>query len=110
MADRPQPKFSTNEYFGLDCASEIRHEYLDGGVFAMSGSTGLHAIPTAELARQIGNALEGRPCVVTTSDLKLEAVRGDAYFSPDVMVTCGSFQTMGPYPQIAKVSSDRHSA
>ena len=92
MAAPTPAKITPAEYLEFDRNSEIRHEYIDGRMVAMSGGTGVHSILSTELARHVGNALEGRPCAVTTSDLKLEAVPGEAYFYPDVMVTCGSLQ------------------
>ena len=92
MAAPATSRITPAEYLERDRAAEIRHEYIDGRMVAMSGGTGFHAILSSEVNRHLGNALEGRPCAVTTSDLKLEAVPGEAYFYPDVMVTCGSLQ------------------
>jgi Uma2 family endonuclease len=40
----PIPIFSVTEYLEAESRSEVRHEYLDGQVFAMAGGSKAHNI------------------------------------------------------------------
>jgi Uma2 family endonuclease len=86
------------EYLAFDAASETKHEYVNGEVYAMSGSTPEHARLQSRLSRLLGNALEGKPCEVYSSDLRIliEATGRATY--PDVTVVCGQLQTQRMIP------------
>jgi Uma2 family endonuclease len=53
--------FDFASYLELEDESPIKHEFLDGQVWAMAGGSPAHAALIATLARLIGNQLEGRP-------------------------------------------------
>jgi Uma2 family endonuclease len=54
----------------LEADSRIRHEFWDGGVFAMAQGAPEHAAITANVGRLLGNALQNRPCTVYSPDLR----------------------------------------
>ena len=55
----------------------------------MSGGSYRHAVIIARLSRALGNALAGRPCGVTSSDVRV-CVAGDGLYTyPDIVVVCG---------------------
>src|SRR5712691_7316818 len=58
------------EYLEVEAISEIRHEFLDGDVWAMSGGTPEHSALAAAMLGELRNALGGKPCRVFTSDLR----------------------------------------
>src|SRR5690348_15226895 len=89
MSAQPHPRLTPEEYLELDRASEIRNEYYDGRMYAMSGGTHLHGIIILNLGRRVAEALEGRPCFVTASDVRVQVERGGLYTYPDVVVVCG---------------------
>ncbi|MEI7839677.1 MAG: Uma2 family endonuclease [Methylococcaceae bacterium] len=78
---------SEQDYLEGEKISEIKHEYIDGNVYAMAGASKNHQRIIANLARHLGNYLNSSPCEVFFSDIK---VRVDAkkYFYPDVIVVC----------------------
>ena len=92
MAASPQPQLSPAEYFALDEASELPVEYADGVALAMSGGTLNHSFLIAASARELSNALRGKPCNVSVSTLRLQIPGGTAYLYPDAMVICGGAQ------------------
>jgi hypothetical protein len=49
------------EYLAFDAASETKHEYVNGEVYAISGGTPKHARLQGRLIRLLGNALQGKP-------------------------------------------------
>jgi Uma2 family endonuclease len=91
-AEASQLRMTHTEYCALEREAELKHEYLAGEVFAMTGGTLEHSRLQAQLVRMIGNALEGGPCRVLTSDgrVRIEIVDADVY--PDISVVCGEPQ------------------
>jgi Uma2 family endonuclease len=77
---------SKQDYLAGELLSDIKHEYIDGRVFAMAGVSKNHDRITINIARQFGNHLENTPCDVFSSDVKVKAAGN--FFYPDVMVVC----------------------
>lgn len=76
------------EYLEFEANSPIRHEYVAGEVFAMSGATTRHNIIIANLLQGLRAAAKRRGCRVYFVDLKLRAAPDRIYY-PDLMVACG---------------------
>ena len=88
MAASPQTRVTPEEYLERDRAAEFRSEYYAGRIYAMSGGTWSHARIISNLNRRLANALEGRSCVVCSSDMRVQ-VAADFYTYPDVLIVCG---------------------
>ncbi len=85
------PDFLTvEEYFALEERTSTRHEYVDGAVYAMSGTSRAHNLIVGELACAFKIHLRGGPCQVFSESLKvhLQTGRKQTYYYPDVMVAC----------------------
>ena len=68
----PDPPFMTLEdFFKFEEHSKIRHEYVDGAVFAMSGASVAHERIRHRLVMAFGNHLIGGPCQVFSSGMQL---------------------------------------
>jgi len=89
----PVSSLSPAEYLAIDRASEFRHEYADGHMYAKSGGTSTHSFLIASVAAELKLALRGRGCPVSVTLLRLQIANGDAYFYPDAMV----FSERPPY-------------
>jgi Uma2 family endonuclease len=89
MSAQPQPRLTPEEYLELDRASQVRSEYYDGRMYAMAGGTHDHGIIVFETAHQIANAIEGRPCLVTVENVRVQVAPDGLYTYPDVVVVCG---------------------
>jgi Uma2 family endonuclease len=79
------------EYLALEEESQIRHEYLDGEIYAMAGGTPDHAALTAAVLRIIGSQLP-RGCRAFTSDLRVRVSSTGLTTYPDGTVVCGGTQ------------------
>jgi Uma2 family endonuclease len=91
--DQPQKRrYTVSEYFAIDAASDMRHEYRDGEIIAMAGGTAAHSLIKTNIIRSLGNRLEKGPCLVYESDLRVKAYRMERYVYPDVFVVCGKDQ------------------
>jgi Uma2 family endonuclease len=81
------------EYLEAEVTSDVRHEFLNGEVWAMAGGSPEHAALAAALIRELGTSLRGTPCRVYTSDLRIRILATGLSTYPDVTVVCGDVQT-----------------
>ena len=72
----------------MDRAAEIRSEYLDGEMIAMSGGSMWHSALQVNLIAELLAALRGSDCRPYTSDFRVRVSRR-MYAYPDVSVVCG---------------------
>ncbi|TAN71416.1 MAG: Uma2 family endonuclease [Methylobacter sp.] len=77
---------SEEDYLAGELISEIKHEYVDGYVYAMAGASRNHERIAGNIYREFGNHLKNKPCEPFSSDLKIKV--GSRFFYPDVMVVC----------------------
>lgn len=89
MVSQPHFRFTPEEYLTFERRSEIKHEYLQGEVFAMAGASYEHNQITANVARALGVQLGDRPCDVLTNDMRVSVPDTDMFTYPDVVVVCG---------------------
>lgn len=78
------------EYLEFEEQSRIRHEYVAGEIFAMSGVTKRHNRIAGRLYLALANHIKGGPCEAYISDVKvkLRVNRDTHVYYPDVMVVC----------------------
>jgi Uma2 family endonuclease len=79
---------SHDDYLHAEQSSESKHEYLAGEIWAMVGASDAHVTIALNLAAILKQHLKGSPCRSYISDMKLRVEQADAYFYPDVMVSC----------------------
>ena len=84
-----KPHVTVEEYLELERAAECKSEYFAGEIFAMAGGTPEHSWISANTIRELGNALEGRPCVAFDGNLRVEIPDTGLYTYPDISVVCG---------------------
>src|SRR5262245_50639784 len=82
-------RMTAEEYLAFERASEQKHEYADGEIFAMSGGTYEHGLIAGNVLGELRGALLERPCTVQGSDVRVKAVATKRYLYPDVSVVCG---------------------
>jgi Uma2 family endonuclease len=83
-------RYSFADYVALERASNVKHEHLDGQIYAMAGGTPEHAALVATVSGLLFAQLRGKPCRVYSSDLRVRA--SDLTTYPDVTVVCGPVQ------------------
>lgn len=76
------------EYLKFEEESPIKHEYIDGQVYAMSGTTDTHNTIAGNLFTLIRNHLRGTNCRVYFADVKAQIERRNRFYYPDLLVTC----------------------
>jgi len=84
---RRDPLVTVEEYLALEESSVIRHEYVDGHLFALAGSSQNHNEIVLNVAERFRAAARGIHCRVRAMEVML-SVTSSRYYYPDVMVTC----------------------
>jgi Uma2 family endonuclease len=79
---------SPDDYLRMEAQSPLRHEYVAGGVYAMTGATLRHNVIGGNLFSALRAHLKTSPCRVFMEGVKLHVARDNAYYYPDVMVSC----------------------
>lgn len=79
------------DYLSGELSSEIKHEYIDGEVYAMSGASGNHNRIAGNCFAKLHTHLINTPCEPFMSDMKVKI--DTRYFYPDVMVLCNNQTT-----------------
>ncbi len=85
---RAKTAFTADDYLAWEERNPGKHEYLAGEIFAMVGATDAHVTITMNLAVLLHAHVRGRPCRVYMADMKLRVDTADAFFYPDLLVTC----------------------
>ena len=77
---------TVEEYLAFEEQSLIRHEYVDGAIYAMSGASKNHARLSSNIAFRLHAFLEGKVCESYQTEVKVKASYS-RYYYPDVIVT-----------------------
>jgi Uma2 family endonuclease len=77
-----------DEYLIWEAEQPIKHEYIDGEVYAMAGGTLPHNDIAVNLTSALRGALRGTGCKVRMSDAKVRISEKGPYFYPDLVVSC----------------------
>jgi Uma2 family endonuclease len=80
-------RLTPQEYFEWEAQQDLRYEYFDGEVFAMTGGSLPHADIALNVASILREPLRGR-CKVRNSDAKVGITEAGPFVYPDVSVTC----------------------
>ncbi|GAB4352262.1 MAG: Uma2 family endonuclease [Cyanophyceae cyanobacterium] len=75
-------------YLAWEATQPVRHEYLDGEVYAMTGGTLPHNDLAINLTVALRSLLRGTGCKVRMADAKVQLDGGKSYVYPDVVVSC----------------------
>ncbi len=78
---------TAEEYLDGEKISSTKHEYVDGRVFALAGTSDTHNRISVNLIVGLDEASRRKGCELFAADLKL-SIFGERYYYPDLMVTC----------------------
>ena len=78
------------EYLEGEQRSKVRHEFVDGRIYAMAGASLRHNEICGEVYGLLKTHLRGGPCRVFIEAVKVQIAddQGESYYYPDVFVTC----------------------
>lgn len=83
----PDRRVSLDEYLVMEEASPIKHEFVAGEMYAMSGVTLRQNGIALNLVTRLRGAARVRRCTVLATAVKLHVM--DRIYYPDLMVVCG---------------------
>jgi Uma2 family endonuclease len=83
-----KPRYTIAEYLEMELHAAERHEYHYGEILAMSGGSDTHSFVIANVIREFGNQLKGKPCSVAEGNLRVRNRREPRYVYPDASVVC----------------------
>ena len=79
---------SEEEYLRLEAQSPIKHEYVNGEMFAMTGCTLRHNTIAGNMLVALRAHLRDTPCRAFMNDVRVRAAKTNSYYYPDLLVTC----------------------
>jgi len=80
---------SPEDYLVMERVSPVKHEYFDGEIFQMAGTSRNHARISANTSASLVNQFKGRNCQSFQSDLRVKVPKTGLYTYPDVVAGCG---------------------
>lgn len=92
-----KPWYTVDNYLAIERASEERHLYLDGEIYAMAGESHAHGDISTNIVGLLHSQLRGKPCRARTKDTKVRSgptplpgkSMSGLFSYPDVLVICG---------------------
>ncbi len=82
-------RYTFADYLAYEEGANVKHEFLDGEIYAMAGGTPEHAALAAAVTTLIGAQLGDGPCRAFSSDLKVRVLATGLVTYPDLTVICG---------------------
>ena len=94
MSALPQEstRMTEAEYLAFERTSEIKHEYLDGQIYAMTGASQAHNQICFNVGGILYRQLSQKPCQGYPSDMRVKVQATGLYTYPDLSVVCGDSQ------------------
>ncbi|MGH9946981.1 MAG: Uma2 family endonuclease [Pyrinomonadaceae bacterium] len=83
-----KPKISVEDYLEGEKVGEIRHEYIGGEVFAMSGVSKNHNRINRRLLESIQSKLKSSDCETFFVDVKVRVEKLNRFYYPDLVLVC----------------------
>ncbi len=80
-------KTSIEDYLKAEELSPVKHEFVEGEVYAMAGTSDNHNRIVTELAAMLTTTLRDSECEPFIGDIKVQVSRSVVYY-PDLLVTC----------------------
>ncbi|HUB24329.1 MAG TPA: Uma2 family endonuclease [Tepidisphaeraceae bacterium] len=82
-------RYTIAEYLRMEERARERHEFHEGEILAMSGCTYDHDQIKNRLFVAIANALAGKSCRPSSSDMRIRIPSRLSFMYPDMSVVCG---------------------
>ncbi len=84
-------RIAIDAYLAGENDGSLRHEFVDGRIFAMAGASERHNTVKLNIASPLHASIE-EPCRVFDGDMKLRVDQGEdvRFYYPDIFVSCAS--------------------
>lgn len=87
IASPQQPHLTVDQYLQTEEQSPVKHEYIDGQIYAIAGASDPHVIIAGNLFALLRSHVRGSGCRVYISDMKARIEALNRFYYPDVLVT-----------------------
>ncbi|MGD7034957.1 Uma2 family endonuclease [Methylotuvimicrobium buryatense] len=84
--------YTQEEYLAIERQAQIKSEYVDGEMFAMTGASREHNLININIASELRAQLKSRPCEVYINDMRVKAKEARSYHYPDIAAACDTPQ------------------
>src|SRR5688572_16082130 len=92
MSAIPKTKLTSEGYLEFERKSEIKHEYFDGEIFAMSGANRNHSLISVNLNGLLWQHFKGKDFTACLGKMRVFVPATGLYTYPDLVVVCGKPQ------------------
>jgi Uma2 family endonuclease len=92
-------RYTYADYLAVELDSPIKHEFLNGEIYAMAGGSEEHSALAVEVLAALRDAARKGPCRVHTSDLRIYVEQPGLATFPDGSVICGPLEQHPPSPK-----------
>lgn len=92
MSTERRRRYSLEEYLALERESEVRHEFWNGEIFAMSGGTLGHDHIMGNVFDSLRMSLRAKDCRVFTNNMQIKVPAAPPYRYADGSVVCGKVE------------------
>jgi hypothetical protein len=76
-------RITPDVYLAMECGADIKDEYFDRLIVAMSGACVKHLQIASDLATRIAPFLQDKGCQIFLADMRVATPGRDGYFYPD---------------------------
>lgn len=87
--DYNKKRYTEEEYLEMERASDVKHEYYQGEIFAMAGAGTSHNVIFSNVFVRAGIQLLNKPCRPYGSDMRINIPENTLYTYPDISIICG---------------------
>ncbi|MCU1328037.1 MAG: hypothetical protein JWN34_3407 [Bryobacterales bacterium] len=92
MSAYPLPRLTPEQYLSIERSAEVKSEYYDGQMFAMSGGSLAHARLPQQITIALASQLAATGCYTSNSDMKIRVSQRGPFVYPDLTIICGDAQ------------------
>ncbi len=88
MSTQPKQRLTSGDYLAWERQQEVRHEFFDGELYAMTGASREHNLVCLNIAASLHTQLRGQPCEVYNNDMRVKVSQTGIYTYPDIVAAC----------------------
>ena len=93
MLELAFPPLSAEDYLTYEQEADVRHEYVNGYLYALAGGTSRHNRIAGNIHVHLWGLAQNKPCRVYQEGMKLRIqTEGTLFYYPDVMVVCDKLE------------------
>jgi len=92
MSSQPERRYTLEEYLALERQSDVKYEYRDGEIFAVSGGTLSHELIMNNVFDLLRAQLREKGCRIFSSNRQIKVPAAPPYRYADGSVVCGKVE------------------